>query len=282
MGVPSRIPGWAAANPAILFVALALGFSWSLWVPMILSQQGLLPFKVPVNPLGSFGPAAAALVTAWITGSPAPRAILRRLLAWRAGARWYAVSLFGPACLWLAAAAVHSLATGSFPAPQRLDRWYLVLPIAAVILVLGGPLGEEIGWRGFLLPHLQQRRSPLVASLIVGVVWFVWHVPVFWLEGAAQKGSSMAGFALVVVAMSILFTWVYNRTQGSVLLAVLFHTGVNTVGVCGGVVAPSLDESALFNGLYGAALALAALAVLAVEGPSLGRRQTGIADAAPL
>ena len=160
-----------------------------------------------------------------------------------------------PAGLWLAAAAVHSLATGSFPAPQRLDQWYLVLPIAALILVLGGPLGEEIGWRGFLLPHLQQRRSPLIASLIVGAVWFVWHVPVFWLEGAAQKGSSMAGF--VVVAMSILFTWVYNRTRGSLLLAVLFHTGVNTVGVCGGVVAPSLDESALFNGLYGATLELA-------------------------
>ena len=132
----------------------------------------------------------AALVTAWISGTPAPRAILRRLLAWRADARWYAFSLFSAAGAWLIAAAVHALTTGSAPALQRLDQWYMVVPIAALILVLGGPLGEEIGWRGFLLPHLQQRRSPLLASLIVGAVWFVWHLPLFTGLGRACSWPS--------------------------------------------------------------------------------------------
>jgi len=98
-----------------------------------------------------------------------------------------------------------------------------------VIAIVGGPLGEEIGWRGFLQPQLLKRFTPAIASLFVALIWLLWHIPLFWLEGAAQSGGSIIYFGLSVLAMSFLFTLLYLKSRGSLLLAILFHTMINYV-----------------------------------------------------
>jgi membrane protease YdiL (CAAX protease family) len=93
---------------------------------------------------------------------------------------------------------------------------------------MGGPLGEELGWRGYALPRLSAAQTPLIASIIVGILWGLWHLPLFWIRDSIQADIPIAWFMVSIVAESILYTWVYRHTQGSVLLVGLFHAAINT------------------------------------------------------
>jgi membrane protease YdiL (CAAX protease family) len=95
--------------------------------------------------------------------------------------------------------------------------------------LFGGPLNEEPGWRGFAMPRLQSRFSSLVATLILGTFWGLWHVPLH-LMGMYYGGAWGALIRIQEIPRSVLFTWIYNRTKGSLLLAILFHTAINTTG----------------------------------------------------
>jgi len=95
------------------------------------------------------------------------------------------------------------------------------------ILILGGPLGEEPGWRGFLLPELRKSTGPFLASMIVGFAWFVWHLPLFWVPGAAQQEIPMAQFALALLAYSFILTWLFESSTRSTFVAIVFHTSAN-------------------------------------------------------
>ena len=95
------------------------------------------------------------------------------------------------------------------------------------VTIVGGGL-EEVGWRGYLLPRMQERRSALAASLIVGVVWTFWHLPLLLMEGTSQASFALGWYALHTIALAVLFTWAYNASGGSTLLAVLAHAAVNT------------------------------------------------------
>ena len=104
------------------------------------------------------------------------------------------------------------------------------------ILFLGGPLGEEPGWRGFALPRLQQRRTALTSSVLVGLIWGLWHIPLYLLPGTGQHellrtGTSPAfaigGFVGWTIGLSVLFTWLFNQTRGSLIVVILFHAAVN-------------------------------------------------------
>jgi len=113
------------------------------------------------------------------------------------------------------------------PLPGGVNPWVLLVPVFLLGGLLGGPFGEEPGWRGFALAKLQSRYSALVASLILGVLWGVWHLPFFFIKGTTQSTTPFLLFALSTVANSILITWVYNHTRGSVLLTLLFHNALN-------------------------------------------------------
>lgn len=250
----------------------ACGFSWALWLTAILAARGLLPFRFHPGPLGSFGPSLAAVLVTYVTGGGSGvRELLRRLLRWRVRPAWYAFALLGTVAMFIAATGAFVLLTGSRLAPEGLGRWYLIPPLFLVVLVLGGPLGEELGWRGFLLPRLQQQWDGLRSSLALAGLWWLWHVPAFWLEGAAQEGTSLAGFAVAVVAEAVLFTWLYNRSGGSLLLVLLFHAAVNTTSFCLGVVLPQVADDPLFGGLFLLVLGATAAGVTLVEGRELGR-----------
>jgi membrane protease YdiL (CAAX protease family) len=168
--------------------------------------------------LGAFGPAAAAMVAARVSGTGL-RALLRPLGTWRVGARWYLAALFLPGGIFVLAAAAYNALGHTEP------LFYLPNQPAFVAAAIVFPLGEEIGWRGFALPRLIERFGPLPASVVVGVLWTFWHVPMLMLQGVSPVLYLL--FVPFMVGGSVLFTWIYRHTRGSLLLAVLSHVGAH-------------------------------------------------------
>lgn len=201
--VSSGVQAFAASHPFAAFVVLAYAISWTLWIVAALGG-GAVPFL-----LGVFGPAgAAALVTRWTGGSL--RDWLRPVLSWRHPLRWWAYALGLPAVLYAVVSLVLQLLGSPVEWGLALDRLPAYAATFLFVLVLGGAL-EEPGWRGFGLPLLLRDHAPVPATLILGLVWGLWHVPVY----------GPAGFVVPMV-LAFFYTYLWNRT-GSVLLCILLH-----------------------------------------------------------
>lgn len=240
-------------HPLVTFYALACALTWL--------SIALMPVSAMLVLLGLWGPALAAGVVLGITrGGAGVRELLRRLLIWRVGARWYAVVVGLPIVLAGTVVALHLLLGGVW-AFRPVANPLLMLVLALLVV------GEELGWRGFALPRLQARYSGLVASLILGVLWAAWHLGNAAIPGLERYWHAFGAFCLWVIAQTVLFTFVANHTRGSVLLAWLFHAAIN---VSGGVFAlpDPVRQWWLSAAVYGAA----ALAVVLLEGPGLLRR----------
>lgn len=210
------------------FFALAFVWSWTCWLlaPAIEARSALA--AAVLSGLGGFGPGiAAAAMVGYGGGRAALRAWLGRCLQWRIGWQWFTLAFFLPLALMMSAAVMH-VALGGAPGVSPVVGH---LPLAAanlvLILLLGGPLGEEFGWRGYALPALQTRHGWRVASLILGAVWGLWHLPLFFTAGTLQGRIPLLPFLLSTVALSVVFAWLYNRSRGSVLPALVLHTAVN-------------------------------------------------------
>lgn len=209
------------------FFALAFAITWSLQTPAVLAQLGLIAGPVerfmPLAGLGAFGPLLAAVLTARVAaGGAGVRALFARLWIGGFGPQWFVVALALPAAIFAAGMAVFTLAGGSGPwfyPPMDGQR------VAAMIVF---PIGEEVGWRGLALPRLQARHSRLAASLLVGVGWALWHIPMFLLAG--MPGWIFAVAMVSMVAGSVMFSWLFNHTGGSLLLAILLHVGAHLCG----------------------------------------------------
>jgi membrane protease YdiL (CAAX protease family) len=168
-------------------------------------------------------------------GRAGVRALLRKLLVWRVGLRWYLFAVFAMAVLFGLAILLYNLIvpsahlpvlSGQFPAASPLQMILSVIPIFIVLSLVNG---EELAWRGYAMPQLQARYSALVSSLIMGVIWTVFHLPLFFTRtGSSQADWPFASFLVSTVVISVLYTWLLNHTQGSVLLAYLFHGAANT------------------------------------------------------
>jgi uncharacterized protein len=209
---PSPATRWVHTHPVLAFIATTYALSWSLWLAAwIVSEPLGLARGIAAVPflLGGLGPAVAAwLVLRWTGGSV--RAWARPIVRWRVPGRYYLYALGLPAALYGFANLVLALLGESVDARLLTDRWYLYAATFAFTLTLGGAL-EEPGWRGFALPRLQQRFSPLAATSLLGLAWGIWHVPIY----------GPAGFVVPFV-LAFFYTWLYNRT-GSVLLCILLH-----------------------------------------------------------
>ncbi len=157
-----------------------------------------------------------------------------RLVRWRFGLKWYALVLVGiPVVGWIA-----TLITESDPLKETGDLTQLLLMLFNVLVT--GPLCEELGWRGYALPRLLNRFNPFTASLVLGAIWGVWHLPSFFVGGMEQAGMSLPLFLLNALLLSILVTWVFQHTGGSVLITVLIHYTVNICASIIGVTLPVL------------------------------------------
>jgi len=192
----------------------------------------------------------AVALTARQEGRARVFALLQRLFQWRVGLRWYAFAIVYMAAIKLTAALVHRVATGSWP---RFGDTTLYLMLAATIFstVVGGQAGEEIGWRGYALPRLTTRMGLAGASVLLGVIWATWHLPLFFIKGADLNGQSFPIYLLGVTALSVAFAWLYWRTNGSLLLTMLLHAAVNnTTGIVPGTITAS-NTFALSTSLVG-------------------------------
>ena len=215
-------------HPLVAFFVLAYALSWILESPLVLlgdqvtNTQGFV-----LTILASNVPSLLAIaLTAIVYGRGALRKLLRRLLSWRVEPRWYLVVLLGPVALTGGMVTLNTFVGGS---ALRFDVSLLIPAVITLAFSIfpGSALGEEIGWRGYALPLLQAGRSALSASLIIGVLWGVWHLPL-WLTGEPGRTPTLyAGFVISAIALSVILTWVYNSTGGSLLMVVVLHATAN-------------------------------------------------------
>ena len=247
-----------------VFLLLTFGWSWGFWGPKALAAEGLVE-GVPVLPeLGAFGPTVAAFVLVTYTnGVSGARRLAGRAVHLDFPKRWLIPALFFSPVIVLIALGVATAtdASLSFPWSDNL----LVLPIAfGFIFFLGGPIQEEFGWRGYLLDPVQERLTALGGGLAVGVVWAVWHSPLFFIPSETiYYQNPFLGFAVSITLLSVLMTWVYNNTDASLLPALLFHTSFNwSQGMF-----PILDSDPASLTLVGL-LAVTTVAVVVYWGPA--------------
>ena len=220
-------------HPAISMFILAMIFGT---VVSLAIATDLLPPEA--SQLGALSSSLAAIILVVVEGRKGGlRELLGRFLIWRVGLRWWAIALLFAVIPSVAGLYLFELLGGPPVDWSGLPPLYTVVPMFVLFTIAAG-IGEEFGWRGFLLPRLQTRHNALVSSLIVGVVWATWHIPLFFTKGTfqynlqSQNGllPAILGYSLFVIATSIQFAWVFNNTRGSVLLAAVFHGASNTWG----------------------------------------------------
>ena len=223
-----------------LFFGLAYGLSWLLWIPAaLLGKAEPATLVLLLHYLGGLMPPLVAIVLTYVTQDrEGRRDYWRRIVDFRRiPLKWYGVILLTVPAITALAALVDRLWGGHGLrlelAARFLERPLMILPLGLFYLIFG-PLPEEIGWRGYALDRLQTKWNALVSSLILGVAWTMWHLPLFFITGSYQHsllGSlSFWLFLIDKPAQSILMTWIYNHTRRSTLSAVLFHFMVNFVG----------------------------------------------------
>ncbi|MFW5688253.1 MAG: CPBP family intramembrane glutamic endopeptidase [Spirochaetota bacterium] len=219
--------GWL--GPVVAFFVLTFVLSWGVWVGLY--QSGVLDEPL-ARILGTWGPTVSAFVlVGWTRGRRGVGELAARHVRVRANPIWYLLALGGTAAIVVPAILVHRALGGVVVEANDPAQWYLVFPALVQILFLS-VLGEEAGWRGYAAPPLQRRLGPLAASLIVGIVWGIWHLPLWWMGENFHGQLPFALFVLQSVGLSVLLTWVYNRTRGSLFLVALFHAASNlTIGV---------------------------------------------------
>ena len=211
-----------------------------------------------------YAPTLAAILVSSLPGNGGVRALLGPVLRWRVSALWYVAVFVAPVALLLVAVGILMAVGGSPPTawlavPSAADLAFLVGALVA------GSFGEEVGWRGFALPRLQRRYTPLVASVVIGGIWATWHLwPAITPGGGGVTSMIALETYLRLIATSVIYTWIFNATNGSLLLVMLAHAGHNVaVRIVSVPVGAEADVSLLVALLY-AVLALIVVAASSV------------------
>jgi uncharacterized protein len=263
-----RKPVQSRIGPALpfLFVAVAFGLSWLVWSPLVAAScRGRTAWPY-LHLIGALGPAVAALTAAAVDGRSALKGLLSRFNPRRSRTRWLVLAALGPVALYALAALALKVVGQPWPGWQTLgtSREYADLGRAgywAANIVFYG-YGEEIGWRGYLLPRLQGQNNALVSALVVSVLWALWHLPLFWFAAGmrAMGPAEIGGWFFSIVTGSILMTWLFNSSGGSVTVVALFHGVLDIVITSPG--APALAT------VMGAALTVWGIAIVVVARPA--------------
>ncbi len=217
----------------LVYFVLAYVFSWAIEIPIALSVQGFikLPFPYAIHYLASFGPfVAAVFVTVIATGGAGLGRLLGGLLKWRVRIGYWVAAVGFPLAFFAVSVLVTRALKGDWPDLSLLGQTdylpYTGIIGALAVWLFSYGLGEEVGWRGFALPHLQRNHSAYASSLLIGVVWACWHLPAFFYRDTYIEMGLLIGFPMLLVSVtfgSVFLAWLYNSTGGSTLMAVLFH-----------------------------------------------------------
>lgn len=228
--------GFLKRNPIVPFIILV----YLLPLPILLLRFIDLPFE-PLLIYASWTPNIAAFIVIRLVlqEKGGIRRLLRAWGKWRVGFRWY-VAAISPLFISFLAVAIFLIFGGEAVSPEQ--PVIAPLLISLVLSTITGAMGEELGWRGFLLPKLQQRFNSFLSSLIVGVIWALWHLPLWLLPGFGWDAIPYWSFALGAISTSVLMTWVLNNTGGSLLMVSIIHLmmnyGFGVVGILGLIPTP--------------------------------------------
>ena len=216
-------------HPLASFVAITLAISWIIWSPLIVLGQNISPVaRLIIIILGGFGPFLSAIIVTLIAdGRDGFREWRKRIFKFRIGAKFYILVLLYPIIYVALSYGLYLLMGGTPGDFASVPPWYLY-PLTLVFVFFLGGGQEEPGWRGFALPRLLSKYSPFIASIIIGVIWAVWHIPLFFVAGSSQAGLPFEWYLPNVIGMAIVFTLLYLKTSGSVLPAMVLHAGINS------------------------------------------------------
>ena len=207
---------------AAIFVALTFALSWGGWGAAILTGSDAAGWRIA----GTFGPTGAALLLAGATGRREIRHLLRGFTRWRAPVWGWAFARMSTAAVGLAALGIGAALGGAPGWPEA--RALLHAPVVFLWVLMFSVAGEETGWRGYLLPRLLDRLGPVHASLALGVVWALWHLPLWAIPGDFHALIPIPLFAAQILAASILYTWLWQASGGGLIIAHVFHAASNT------------------------------------------------------
>lgn len=208
---------------------LTYAFSWGAWLPLLLQRISFASHLWKMAYVaGLSGPLVASTLVSFASGGGRQVKLLgKRGLVWKVAPIWYGVALALPPVLMLGGWVIAKMFG------ETHWRWEMpslgLLPLTLLVMgIRGGPLNEEFGWRGFLLPYFLESHSPFFSTLMLAPIWTLWHVPLWFLPGVPHKYWPFGLFALLLLPVTFLFTWLHLRTRGSVLIAILLHTAFNT------------------------------------------------------
>ena len=213
-------------RPLTRFFIFTFALSWTCFIGVAFlppaSSDTSDFFKTAILLLGTFAPLIIAILLTYKSGEWKP--LLDRIGKWNVNARWYLFAVFYMAVVKLLAAVVFRMIAGKWP-EFGTDAWYVM--IIAIVFSTVVQAGEEVGWRGFALPRLTEKIGLPSASLLLGLIWAIWHLPLFFVSGADKFGQSFPVFMVQVIALSVALSFLYWKTNGSLLLTMLMHAAVN-------------------------------------------------------
>lgn len=235
-------------NKLLVYLILSFSLTWiSWWLLAWLTQTGDLQYGAPVFMalfgIGGLGPTVAPFVTSLITdGKKGLRQYGGIAFKWRISICWY----FGAVFIFLVSRFAAIGISGFFDLQFSVDYqpWFQFFPIF-LIMIIGGGL-EEFGWRGMALPELLKKTSPLTSTIIVGFIWSLWHLPLFYVIGSLQSRDNFVGFTYHTMALSFVLTWLFVKTK-SVIIPLAAHAASNTINEIAAISGPgnvsAIDDS---------------------------------------
>lgn len=211
----------------IVYLITTFLFTWIFWIIAFTSTTLNGSFRI----IGSFIPSIMSIIfTGYYYGKTGIKKLLRKLTIWKFNPLFYVfvffytvISIYIPSFICSVVGINYKIHINNHISIFQLTSPVTIIICFFAIVIFGGPLGEELGWRGFILPKLQEKINPLTSSIILGVIWTSWHIPMFYFHVSGYD-IGFISYLLETIRLSILFTWLYNRTKSSLLIVILYHS----------------------------------------------------------
>ncbi|MBD3407541.1 MAG: CPBP family intramembrane metalloprotease [Candidatus Lokiarchaeota archaeon] len=273
---------WIERRKAVVFVLLAYGITWILAMPLVLSYLGIISIAMSysIHYLLPYGPLLAALVTTTLVdGTEKVRELFHRIAKWKIRPLWIAITLFSVWLMYIGSGLIIVVMGEPWPDINAFGQMqylpYLNVIVAWILWICTYGIGEETGWRGFLLPHLQSKYNALTSSLILALIWAGWHLPMFLYHVNFIMMGPIGTIFWVIGLMfgSVLLTSLYNNTEGSILLVAVWHGTYNLFTAAVGEIA---DTTAGIITMFVIILVIAIIRRFGPENLSKHERQTDL------